>query len=118
MRTLLMLLITMACVALCQLALRGVLFGLPMLIFWIAVGVLCIGAGSTRLHYHTYLKAVSHNDVVAHAAMAEELALIHGLPLECDEREYLRELQNALLWINYRFYLAPLFWFVVGGRFF
>ena len=24
-------------------------------------------------------------------------------------------MQNALLWINYRFYLAPLFWFGVGG---
>ena len=29
--------------------------------------------------------------------------------------EYLRELQNALLWINFRFYLAPLFWLIVGG---
>lgn len=27
----------------------------------------------------------------------------------------MRELQNALLWINFRYYLAPLFWFVVGG---
>ncbi|WP_336933860.1 beta-lactamase regulator AmpE, partial [Atlantibacter hermannii] len=41
--------------------------------------------------------------------------LIHGVPHDCDEREYLRELQNALLWNNFRFYLAPLFWFIVGG---
>ncbi|STV37588.1 AmpE protein [Klebsiella pneumoniae] len=47
--------------------------------------------------------------------MASELTLIHGVPPGCDEREYLSELQNALLWINYRYYLAPLFWFVVGG---
>ena len=46
--------------------------------------------------------------------MASELTLIHGVPPGCDEREYLSELQNALLWINYRYYLAPLFWFVVG----
>lgn len=47
--------------------------------------------------------------------MASELTLIHGVPPGCDRQEYLRELQNALLWINYRYYLAPLFWLVVGG---
>lgn len=47
--------------------------------------------------------------------MAEELALIHGLPVDCSAQERLRELQNALLWINYRYYLAPLFWFVACG---
>ncbi|SUI04095.1 AmpE protein [Salmonella enterica subsp. indica] len=47
--------------------------------------------------------------------MASELTLIHGVPPDCNEREFLRELQNALLWINFRFYLAPLFWFIVGG---
>lgn len=47
--------------------------------------------------------------------MAEELALIHGLPVDCSEELRLRELQNALLWINFRYYLAPLFWFVVFG---
>lgn len=46
--------------------------------------------------------------------MAGELTMIHGVPAGCDEREYLRELQNALLWINFRFYLAPLFWLIVG----
>ena len=29
--------------------------------------------------------------------------------------QFLQALQNALIWINFRFYLAPLFWFVVGG---
>lgn len=114
-RTLLMMLLAMAIVTLCIMALKGLFFGVPQLLFWIAVGLLCIGAGSVRLHYHAYLKAASHNDTDAHKAMAEELTLIHGIPVECDEREYLCELQNALLWINFRFYLAPLFWFVVGG---
>ncbi|ADP09995.1 regulatory protein AmpE [Erwinia sp. Ejp617] len=113
--TLLMLLVVMGLVAFCLLALKGLFFGVPKLLFWVLVGLLCIGAGSVRLHYHAYLKAAGHNDTAAHNAMAEELTLIHGMPVDCDEREYLRELQNALLWINYRFYLAPLFWFVVGG---
>ncbi|WP_380181991.1 beta-lactamase regulator AmpE [Kalamiella sp. sgz302252] len=114
-RTLAMTLVAMAAIAFCLLALKGLFFGFLQLLFWIAIGLLCIGAGSARLHYHAYLKAASHNDTDAHKAMAEELTLIHGLPIECSEREYLCELQNALLWINYRFYLAPLFWFIVGG---
>lgn len=114
-RTLFMTALAMAVIALCLLALKGLFFGALQLLFWIIVGVLCIGAGSVRLHYHAYLKAASHNDTSAHGAMADELTLIHGVPLECDERGFLSELQNALLWINYRYYLAPLFWFVVGG---
>ncbi|QKJ85857.1 AmpE protein [Paramixta manurensis] len=114
-RTLLMTLVAMAIVLVVILSLRGLFFGVVQLLFWILVGLLCIGAGSVRLHYHAYLKAASHQDDHAREAMAEELTLIHGMPVDCDEREYLRELQNALVWINFRFYLAPLFWFVVGG---
>lgn len=96
-------------------ALQGVLFNVPTLLVWLLIGLLCIGAGKVRLHYHAYLTAASRNDSHAHATMAGELTMIHGVPAGCDEREYLRELQNALLWINFRFYLAPLFWLIVGG---
>lgn len=115
--TVLMTVIAMAIVYVLQCALLGVLFNIPLLVMWILIGLLCIGAGKVRLHYHAYLKAASRNDAHARDAMASELTLIHGVPPGCDEREFLRELQNALLWINYRYYLAPLFWFVVGGPF-
>ena len=88
---------------------------LSTLLVWLLIGLLCIGAGKVRLHYHAYLTAASRNDSHARATMAGELTMIHGVPAGCDEREYLRELQNALLWINFRFYLAPLFWLIVGG---
>ncbi|WP_312240246.1 beta-lactamase regulator AmpE [Pantoea sp.] len=114
-RTLFMTLLAMLVIGLAVWSLKGVLFGVVQLLFWIVLGLLCIGAGSVRLHYHAYLKAASHDDLAAHQAMAAELTLIHGVPVECSEGEFLRELQNALLWINFRFYLAPLFWFVVGG---
>ncbi|MBV8045024.1 beta-lactamase regulator AmpE [Pluralibacter sp.] len=113
--TVLMTLAAMAVVFLLQRVLHGVLFNVPLLVVWILIGLLCIGAGKVRIHYHAYLMAASRDDSHAREAMASELTLIHGVPPGCDEREYLRELQNALLWINYRFYLAPLFWFVVGG---
>jgi AmpE protein len=50
--------------------------------------VLCIGAGKVRLHYHAYLKAATNDDAHARGAMASELTLIHGVPPECDEREF------------------------------
>ncbi|CAM6550641.1 beta-lactamase regulator AmpE [Citrobacter portucalensis] len=96
-------------------ALHGLLFNVPLLVAWILIGLLCIGAGKARLHYHAYLNAAARDDAHARDAMASELTLIHGVPPDCDEREFLRELQNALLWNNFRFYLAPLFWLIVGG---
>lgn len=114
-RTLLMAALSMLVTFLILRALYGLLFNVPLLVVWILLGLLCIGAGKVRLHYHAYLKAASRDDVHARDAMASELTLIHGVPPDCDEREYLRELQNGLLWINFRFYLAPLFWFIVGG---
>ena len=114
-RTLCMTIIAMGVTFLLLRALQGVLFNVPTLLVWLLIGLLCIGAGKVRLHYHAYLTAASRNDSHAHATMAGELTMIHGVPAGCDEREYLRELQNALLWINFRFYLAPLFWLIVGG---
>lgn len=115
MRTVGMALIAMGVTFLLLRALQGLLFNVPLLVAWILIGLLCIGAGKTRLHYHAYLNAAARDDAHAREAMASELTLIHGIPPECDEREFLRELQNALLWNNFRFYLAPLFWLIVGG---
>ena len=114
-RTLLMTAGVMVITFLLLRSLYGLFFNVPLLVVWILLGVLCIGAGKVRMHYNAYLKAASRDDAHARSAMASELTMIHGVPPDCDEREFLRELQNALLWINFRYYLAPLFWFVVGG---
>ncbi|MBJ9514643.1 beta-lactamase regulator AmpE [Citrobacter freundii] len=115
MRTVGMTLIAMGVTFLLLRALHGLLFNVPLLVAWILIGLLCIGAGKARLHYHAYLNAAARDDAHARDAVASELTLIHGVPPDCDEREFLRELQNALLWNNFRFYLAPLFWLIVGG---
>ncbi|AMO50548.1 AmpE protein [Kosakonia oryzendophytica] len=114
-RTLLMAALVMLVTFLILRALSGLFFNVPLLVVWILISLLCIGAGKVRLHYHAYLKAAARNDSHAHNAMANELTLIHGVPPGCDERDFLRELQNALVWINFRFYLAPLFWLIVGA---
>lgn len=88
---------------------------MPLLVVWIIAGCCyCIGAGKVRMHYHAYLKAASRDDAHARGAMASKLATIHGVPPDCDERGSARA-GLTLLWINFRYYLAPLFWFVVGG---
>lgn len=115
--TILLALVWMALVAGVLKLAAGWLYGVPLLVAWIVILLLCIGAGSMRAHYRAYLAAAGRGDVDASAAMSEELALIHGLPVDGDKVGRLREIQNALLWINYRFYLAPLFWLVVGGPF-
>lgn len=94
---------------------KGWLYGIPSLITWIAIALFCLGAGDVRQHYRAYINAVRLSDNNASEKMANELALIHGLPRECTQEEHLRELQNVLVWINFRFYLAPMFWFVATG---
>ena len=90
-RTLGMTIIAMGVTFLLLRALQGVLFNVPTLLVWLLIGLLCIGAGKVRLHYHAYLTAASRNDSHARATMAGELTMIHGVPAGCDAREYLRE---------------------------
>ncbi len=93
-RTLLMAAGVMVITFLLLRSLYGLFFNVPLLVMWILLGVLCIGAGKVRLHYHAYLKAASRDDAHARGAMASELTMIHGVPPDCDEREFLRELQT------------------------
>lgn len=114
-QTLFLTLCCMASVAVLLWLVSGVLFGVVLLLLWIVISLMCIGAGEVRQHYRRYLQAAQRGEKDASQQLATELALIHGLPLGTGETERLKELQNALLWINFRFYLAPLFWFMVAG---
>lgn len=70
-RTLLMTAGVMAITFLLLRYFRPRFFNVPLLVLWILLGVLCIGAGKVRLHYHAYLKAASHDDAHARSAMAK-----------------------------------------------
>lgn len=113
--TLTMTALVIALAGLIEHVLTGWFYNVPLLLLWIILGSLCIGAGPMRRQYHQYLEAARQGDENARDAMSHELTLIHGVPPEGSHEQFLRELQNALLWINYRFYLAPLLWFVFGG---
>ncbi|MCW6635672.1 beta-lactamase regulator AmpE [Yersinia ruckeri] len=116
-QTLGMTILSMAIVSLLLQLVQGYLFGFLQLLLWVFICLLCIGAGGIRKHYRAYLKATRQGDTDASTQMAAELALIHGLPVDCGEKDRLQALQNALLWINFRYYLAPLFWFVACGSY-
>ena len=60
-RTLLMAVVAMLVAFLILQALEGLFFNVPLLVVWILLGLLCIGAGKVRLHYHAYLKAAARN---------------------------------------------------------
>lgn len=91
------------------------LFGLLILALCMSVGLLCIGAGRLRRVYREYISAVKQGDEVAATEMAKQFVLPQHLEAE-GEALYLQEIQNALLWINYRYYFAPLFWFIISAK--
>ncbi|MGL4602407.1 MAG: beta-lactamase regulator AmpE [Plesiomonas sp.] len=93
---------------------KGHLFGLVSLLCWIALGLLCIGAGYKRMRYRAYLVAARRGETEQVQVLAENIARIHGLPC-ADDVARLQALQSALLWAHFRYYIAPAFWFVVGG---
>lgn len=64
------------------------------------IDLLCVGAVIKRKYYRAYLEAARQGDNHTSDQMAEELALIHGLPVDCSEEPRLRELLNALVRIN------------------
>jgi AmpE protein len=116
-KTILITLLWMLLIGVILYCVRGMFFGALSLLLWVVLGVFCLGAGVTRKHYRAYLKSARQGDVDAGRLMALELTLIHGQKQDGCQEEQLRELQNALLWINFRYYLAPLFWLVVCGAY-
>ncbi|MGL5006170.1 MAG: beta-lactamase regulator AmpE [Plesiomonas sp.] len=94
---------------------KGHVFGLVSLVCWIALGLLCIGAGYKRMRYRAYLVAARRGETENALALAENIARIHGLPCGGGDAARLQALQSALLWTHFRYYIAPAFWFVVGG---
>lgn len=92
---------------------KNMLFGLLTLLLSLLMCWFCLGAGVIRKHYRAYLREASQGNPHAMETMSDELALIHGLPDE--KNAQLAELQNTLLWINFRYYLSPILWFIFVG---
>ncbi|CDH19290.1 beta-lactamase regulator AmpE [Xenorhabdus bovienii] len=96
--------------------LSDVVFGVPGILLYIMISLLCIGAGSLRYDYREYLRAVRLDDLDQQNNHLVRLTMIQGTLPDTTKDERLREIQNALIWINFRYYLAPIFWLVVMGK--
>ncbi|OTA21806.1 regulatory protein AmpE [Xenorhabdus beddingii] len=111
----------------------SIAFSIPAILLGIIISLLCIGAGELRHDYRGYLQAVRHDDIEQQNIYLARLMMIQGklpdtaIPVntlapvnalsETIKDGRLREIQNALIWINFRYYLAPIFWLVVLGKF-
>ncbi|MCP9267744.1 beta-lactamase regulator AmpE [Xenorhabdus sp. XENO-1] len=96
--------------------LSDVVFGVPGILLYIMISLLCIGAGSLRYDYREYLRAVRLDDLDQQNNHLARLTMIQGTLPDTTKDERLREIQNALIWINFRYYLAPIFWLIVMGK--
>ncbi|CBJ82575.1 putative transmembrane protein, protease [Xenorhabdus bovienii str. Jollieti] len=96
--------------------LSDVVFGVPGILLYIMISLLCIGAGSLRYDYREYLRAVRLDELDQQNNHLVRLTMIQGTLPDTTKDERLREIQNALIWINFRYYLAPIFWLVVMGK--
>ncbi|PHM56747.1 beta-lactamase regulator AmpE [Xenorhabdus sp. KK7.4] len=92
-------------------------FGIPAILLCIMISLLCIGAGSLRHSYREYLRSVRTGDLEQQNIHLTNLLIGQQNPPEMTKDDRLREIQNTLIWINFRYYLAPIFWLVVMGEF-
>lgn len=74
--------------------------------FDIIIMLICIGSADYRASYKGYLNAASRNDTEARLLYAEQLG--------CNDTNN-ETLGQTLVWVNYRFYCAVLFWFAILG---
>ncbi len=88
----------------------GIDFGLITFAASILVLLVSIGCGDLRTAYKNYLNALNRND--------NEAATLHALTMgqkRTEQQAGGETFGQTLAWINFRFYFAVLFWFVLLG---
>lgn len=104
--TLLWVFIPVVVVGAIQMWLGATLFALLFAIF---VLYTCMGCTEQRAGYKRYLEAANRGDL--QACDMHALALGNG----CEQTKANETLGQTLIWINFKYYLAIIFWFVVLG---
>lgn len=90
-------------------------FGLLTFIIWVSIPVWIIGCPGYQKMYRQYLQAASEGDHQACTLFADGLVQAeHGLNNEL-EHPLACEVGQQLIWINYRYYFAVIFYFVLLG---
>jgi AmpE protein len=93
-------------------ALNGLYYGLFTMLTWLLLLLMSFGGTDHRRDYRKYLKALSRNDLKAKGLYASCLDVnsAHFCPSLLTQA-----VGKQLVWINYRFYFAVIFYFVLLG---
>jgi len=92
--------------------LAGLYYGIFTVVTWLLLLLMSFGGSDYRRDYRQYLKALSRNDLAAKGMYAGCLDVNseHFCPTLLTTA-----VAQQLVWINYRFYFAVIFYFVVAG---
>ena len=71
----------------------------------------CMGYEKKRLQYKHYIQALLRKDIEAQSYILDELS--QPEPVNTNEPE--TEIRQTLIWLNFKYYVAPVFYFVVLG---
>lgn len=93
-------------------SLSGLYFGIPIMVTWLLLLLMSLGGSAYRYHYRKYLKALSRHDLCAKEKYADCLEVNSA---DCCPSKLTEEVTKQLVWINYRFYFAVIFYFVIFG---
>lgn len=93
-------------------ALSGLYYGFFTVLVWLVLLLMSFGGSDYRRDYRQYLKALSRNDLEAKGMYAS--------CLDVQSERYCETLltqavAQQLVWINYRFYFAVIFYFAIAG---
>lgn len=92
-----------------SLLIYSVQFWLFQLVLNILVLLLCIGSWSYRQRYKQFLNACQRDDQQAAFLVMQQIRFAQGAP----EQSF----GQQLIWLNFRYYAAVLFWYAVLGAF-
>ena len=95
-------------------AVAGVYFLSDFVLWHLGINVVillvCFGCAKQRALYKAYLNALTRDDTTAAYLYAQQIGQKHTANEENNET-----LGQTLAWVNFRFYCAVIFWFVVLG---
>lgn len=90
----------------------GVFYGLLTMLAWLIVLLMSFGGTGHRQNYRKYLTALSEKDIPTKDKLAYSFDVDSD---KCCPSKLTQEVANQLVWINYRFYFAVIFYFVLLG---
>jgi len=85
-------------------------FALWQLVFNVAVLLVCFGCAKQRALYKSYLNALTRGDQTAATLYALQLG-----QKRTEDQQGGETVGQTIAWVNFRFYCAVIFWFVVLG---